>query len=245
MIRRASATVNRAAALALWGLGAGAAGAAAQDCPLTVTEPFTPPADAAAPGAPRIRSIRFEGQRAVGAAALGRRMEMKPARFWRSSRRSVYSEAAWAADHRRLCDLLREEGYVTAAVGPPEVQRLAALTGASAEVTLRIPVREGPRYRAGSVDVAGVPAVETEAARGAIEPGSVYRHGDLVAALDEMRLAAGRRGHATWSAAITMDPQPGAAVVDVKVRVDEGPPWLVGRIAFQGAPGTRDETLRR
>src|SRR5262245_53240437 len=133
IIGRVSAPVKRAARrrsmarsarLALTVLFAGPVGAAAQECALTVTEPFAPASVTAPKNAPRVRDIRFEGQVLVSAAALSRRMELKPARVWRSSRRSVYTEEAWAADHRRLCDLLRDQGLVAAAIGPPELVAL-------------------------------------------------------------------------------------------------------------------------
>src|SRR5688572_20598608 len=176
-------------ALALILLVSSLSAAAAQDCPLTVTEPFQPPVAAATPSGPRIRAIRFEGPRAVSAAALGRRMEMKPARFWRSRRRSVYSEEAWAADHRRLCDLYRQHGHLTAAVGPPVVVPATPAAAGPTEVTLRIPVREGPPYRLAGLSIGGVPLSEAEDVRGGtgLRPGDVYRHDRLVTALDETR----------------------------------------------------------
>jgi outer membrane protein assembly factor BamA len=114
-------------------------------------------------------------------------------------------------------------------------------------VTLRIPVREGPAYRLRNVGLTGPPGSEAEAARERMDlrQGDLYRHGRLLEALGELRREAGRRGQATWSATVTLTPQPAAGVVDVTVSVNEGPAWSVGRIAFRGARRTRDGTLRR
>lgn len=234
-----------AASLAL----AAAEAARAQECALALTHPWPTAASAPPPpsAGPRIRSIRFRGQRGLTASALRARMEMKPARFWRSSRRSLYSEQAWTGDHRRLCDLYRDAGYVTASLGPPEVVAHAKPSG-PAEVSLSIPVREGPRYRLGGLQVEGVTGWDPsgDAETFDLRPGDVYRHGRVLEGLDTLRRAAGRQGHAAWSALITFSPRPGPELfVDVTAQVQEGLPWLVGRIVFRGAPRTRDLTLRR
>jgi outer membrane protein assembly complex protein YaeT len=257
MIGRAPAAVNhrrssRIGGLAWLGvpLAVAAVDARAQECPLVLEHPpAAPAAVAAAPStpAPQVRAIRFTGVE-LDASRLRGRMRTKEARFWRPAGSTAYSAAAWAEDHRRLCELYREEGHVTATVGPPEVVE-APSRGGPGEVSLVIPVREGPRYRVGSVDVAGVtPGDEAgSAAAMGLSPGGEYRHALVRAGLESLRRRAGRRGHATWSSLVTLSPRsaPEGAVVDVAVQVSEGPPWFVGRIGFRGARTTRDATLRR
>ena len=110
--------------------------ASAQECPTSVPlAPVTRPADAATPAASRegptarVAKIRFVGNRAVGAGRLRRAMATKAMRLGRSAEATTWDSARWAEDHRRLCAVLRNEGYVTARVGPPEVADAPATAG--------------------------------------------------------------------------------------------------------------------
>lgn len=227
-------------------LALAASAAAAQDCPREITFPEAPATGAGAPpDAPRIRAIDFAGNSAVGDSALRRAMLMKAYRFWRSRRRTRYSPDRWPVDQARLCDLYRQHGFVAAAVGPPEVMP-ARGDGSERWVALRVPVREGPRFAMGELRVDAGPLFSADEARAAfdVRPGP-YRHAAIREGLERVRRAYARRGHATFSGTAALKPRPSEAVVDVEVRVQEGRPWFVGRIAFSGHGRTREATLRR
>ena len=231
------------------------AAAGAQDCPLEV--PFAAPVqrvDAAGTGAPgdapaTVAAIRFTGNRAVGSGRLRRAMETRPARLGRPAEASRYRPSRWEEDHRRLCDVLRREGFVTARVGPPEVTDApgAGSPAAARRVVLTISVAEGPRYRMGTLTLEGVATMDVAEARAlfAVDAGDTYAHEDVRAGVEALRRASAARGYAQWTATAVLRPDGERGQVDVAVRVEEGVPVFVGRIVFSGHRDTLTQVLRR
>jgi outer membrane protein assembly factor BamA len=204
--------------------------ARAQDCPLAVPiESSLQQADVPQKGATdeapaRVVKIRFIGNSAVGAGRLRRAMTLRTPRLGRPAEASRYVPSRWEGEHRRLCDVLRGEGFVTARVGPPEVTDApgARAPGAPRSVVLTIPIAEGPRYRLGTFALDGVSALdEAEArARFVVEPGEPYAHDAVQEGLAALRRAYAGRGHAQWTATTVLRPHAERGVVDVTVRVE-------------------------
>jgi outer membrane protein insertion porin family len=231
------------------------AAVSAQDCPLSVS--LAPPvqrvdaAGAAAPDDPlaAVTAIRFSGNRAVASGRLRRAMQTRPARLGRPADASRYGPSRWDVEHRRLCDVLREEGFVTARVGPPEVTDApgASGPGAARRVVLTIPVVEGSRYRMGALTLEGVTSMDVAEARALfpVEADGTYAHEDVREGLEALRRASAARGYAQWTATTVLRPDAGRGLVDVTVQVEEGVPVFVGRIVFSGHRETLTQVLRR
>ncbi|HUG53797.1 MAG TPA: POTRA domain-containing protein [Vicinamibacteria bacterium] len=239
----AARAAGRACAIAL--VVAQVRAAPAQECPTVLAElgdPSLPRGGGGDAGGPRVEAVEFVGNRALGDGRLARRMEIKPHRFWRRRGGNAFSAARWRADHRRLCDLHREHGFVTAAVGPPEVT-----PAGEGSVRLRVPVREGARYRMGTLAVEGTTALEAAEARALfdVDRGGRYAHRAIGEGYRRLRRWYGRRGFAAWSATTTLEPRKGTGEVDVTLSVQEGPRAFVGRIELSGNTRTRDSLLRR
>lgn len=229
----------------------------AQQCPTELPlEPWAqrsdaqapaPARDAQAPPRAQAAEIRFVGNRAIGAGRLRAAMATKQERLGRSAEASRYDPAGWTEDHRRLCAVLRDEGYVTAGVGPPEVADVPPRPGGSRRVVLTIPVEEGPRYGMGGLAFEGLSLVREDEARALfdVRPDEPYRHTPVEEGLHALRRRYASRGYAEWTATAVLRPDAARGAADVLVRVEEGAPRFVGRILFGGHRGTLDATLRR
>jgi outer membrane protein insertion porin family len=140
-------------------------------------------------------------------------------------------------------------------------------------VQLRIPVYEGRRYRVGTIGFEGQTIVRTEALQSIfkLKPGAWYRQQRLRDGLTKAREIYGSIGHmeftgypdlkrrdvpadgdgspadpAAAAAAVSAAEATGApAVVDVVMRLSEGPRYVINRIAFKGNTVTRDDVIRR
>jgi outer membrane protein insertion porin family len=142
-------------------------------------------------------------------------------------------------------------------------------------VQLRIPVYEGRRYKVGALAFEGQTIVRTEALQGIfkLKPGAWYRQQRIRDGLNKAREIYGSVGHMEFTgypdlkrrdvpdpnaagttpglpadaaaASATAAAETGPAVVDVVMRLTEGPRYVINRIAFKGNTITRDEVIRR
>jgi outer membrane protein insertion porin family len=116
----------------------------------------------------KIREIEFDGNKAITDGKLRRQMKENKASggllFFRGS--GTYQEAKFAEDAERVVAYYRDRGYITANVGQPELVKLAdSSDGKTRYVKLKIPIREGSRYRIGDFGFDGVKVVKPEALR--------------------------------------------------------------------------------
>ena len=115
----------------------------------------------------RIRDIEFVGNQAFGDSTLSRKMKDNKAKkgliFMTLFRSATYKEDKYEEDAEKVAAYYREQGYVRARVGNPEVRTLAdEKDGKTRWIELRIPVTEGPRYRVGTLDFAGNTVVKSD-----------------------------------------------------------------------------------
>jgi outer membrane protein insertion porin family len=218
-----------------------------------------------------IRDVAFIGNRAVADADLAKVLKNNRPQGLLSlvTSRGAYNETTFADDAQRVEDYYRNQGYVAVRIGQPEVRTLDdAADGKTRYVQLRIPVYEGRRYRVGTIGFEGQTIVRTEALQAIfkLKPGAWYRHDRIRAGLDKAREIYGSIGHMEFTgfpdlkrrdepaegepAGTTPPPAPpapeaGPAIVDVVVRLSEGPRYVINRIAFKGNTVTRDDVIRR
>jgi outer membrane protein insertion porin family len=211
-----------------------------------------------------IRDVAFIGNRAVPDAALRRVLKDNRPQGLLSlvTSRGAYNEATFADDAQRVEDYYRDHGYVAVRVGQPEVRALDdSPDGATRFVQLRIPVYEGRRYRVGTVGFEGHTLVRTEALQSIfkLKPGAWYRQQRVRDGLVKAREIYGSIGHMEFTGFpdlkrrdLPADGPPTAppdqdapAIVDVVLRITEGPRYLINRITFKGNTTTHDEVIRR
>ena len=115
----------------------------------------------------RIRDIEFIGNQAFSDRTLARKMKENKAKkgliFMTLFRSATYKEDRYEEDAEKVAAFYREEGYVRARVGNPEVRTVRdEKDGKTRWIQLRIPVTEGPRYRLGEFKFEGNAVVKSE-----------------------------------------------------------------------------------
>ncbi|OFW06080.1 MAG: outer membrane protein assembly factor BamA [Acidobacteria bacterium RIFCSPLOWO2_02_FULL_68_18] len=215
----------------------------------------------------KIRDIEFIGNTARSDRSLRKKMkenkEPNPFFGW-ITRGGTYKEDKYEADADLVQAYYRQEGYVRAQIGQPEVRVLQnSGDGKTRWIQLRIPVTEGPRYRVGEFGIEGNTVVKGEALRPlfAVQKGEWYNEKKVRDGLIKARELYGAGGYMEFTgfpdlkpsdepeenvpAALAAPPPPGPPTVDVTMRLQEGQQYFVNRITFVGNSSTRDNVIRR
>jgi outer membrane protein insertion porin family len=215
----------------------------------------------------KIREVEFVGNTAKSDGTLRRRMKdnKTPNPFWGwITRGGTYQEAKFEADADLVLSYYRNEGYLRAQVGQPEVETLEdSADGETRWIRLRIPVTEGPRYRVGEFSIAGNTIVKSEALAPLfeVEKGEWFNEKDVRDGLVKAREIYGTGGYMEFTGfpdyefsdepdpnvpdALAAPPSAGPPTVNVTMRLQEGPQYFVNRITFVGNTTTRDNVIRR
>ncbi len=186
----------------------------------------------------------------------------------------TYKEAKFDEDAEKLVSFYRDHGYVKANVGVPELTVLSDSDDKKTRyIELKIPVTEGERYKVGTFEVAGNTVVKTDYLKPLFktEPGEFYSEKKIRKGMEKAREVYGAGGYFEFTgfpeykfrdepnpnepeapASIAApEPEQGAdsgedkAVVDVTMRMVEGPQFFVNRITFTGNTTTHDNVIRR
>ena len=211
----------------------------------------------------RVADISFVGNEQMSERSLKRQMKQtkEPWLFSFITGRGTYKPFAYEQDAVALEAHYRNNGYIEARVGQPELEYLDVTDdGQTRSVRLRIPVSEGERYRVGTVTIEGEEVViEGTVARifEDLRPGRYYSEKDVREAFETAREVYGSLGYYQMTGFPDLmsrtDPQPeglpllidGDPVVDVTIHVQEGEQYLVNRITFVGNNTTHDDVIRR
>jgi outer membrane protein insertion porin family len=203
-----------------------------------------------------IRDVAFIGNRAVDRGQLLSALKWnKPEHLFSfATSRGRYDPNRFAEDASRVEDLYRDLGFVEARVDAAQVRSLdTSQDGAIQWVQLRVPVREGARYRVGTLSFEGNSVVQTAALRPLFEtkPGDWYSQRQIREAFEKARDLYGAGGYIEFTAFPDLQPRTmqegdkGPPLVDVTVRITEGDQYLVNRLSFTGNTTTRDGVIRR
>jgi outer membrane protein insertion porin family len=186
----------------------------------------------------------------------------------------TYKEVKFDEDAEKLVSFYREHGYIKANVGVPELTVLSDSDDQKTRyIELKIPVTEGERYKVGSFDVAGNTVVKTDYLKPLFKTnvGEFYSEKKIRKGMEKAREIYGAGGYfeftgfpeykfhdepnpnepaapAALAAPEPVDGQAGEAdkaVVDVTLRMVEGPQFFINRIIFTGNTTTHDNVIRR
>lgn len=201
-----------------------------------------------------VEAVRFDGNLGVSAEELrgalrGTRVRrLLPGipglwrgwpRRWRGWRlHPPYSESAIQADLERLRSFYLSQGYFEARVS------LADVDWANNAATVTFNAEAGPRYRIRQVEMAGEQPAETPALRTDGSFGARELCRCLLAAQRESE----KEGELEFAAQVNLEPARSRATpdeVDLRVQIETGPAYRVGRIEFFGHHHFSDLTLRR
>jgi outer membrane protein insertion porin family len=215
----------------------------------------------------KIRRIEFLGNSAKSDRTLRRKMKdnkpPNPFIGW-ITRGGTYKADKYEADADLVQSYYRNEGYVRAQIGQPEIRTLQnSQDGKTRWIELRIPVTEGARYRMGELAIDGNTVVKSEALMPLFEikAGEWYNEKKFRDGLIKAREIYGAGGYMEFTgfpdlklsdepegnvpAALAAPPAPGPPTADVTMRLQEGQQYFVNRITFVGNTTTRDNVIRR
>jgi outer membrane protein insertion porin family len=213
----------------------------------------------------KIRDVEFVGNQAVSDGKLNGKMKENKARGLLSfiTGGGTYQEAKFAEDAEMVTEYYRDEGYIEARIGNPELKVMEDSTdGKIRWVQLVVPVTEGRRYRVGEVSIAGNEVVKGEALTPLfkLKPGDYYEEKKVRKGFEKAREVYGAGGFFEFTGYPDLKPREadgaspapakpatirGAPVVDVTLRMQEGKQYFVNRITFVGNNTTRDNVVRR
>jgi outer membrane protein insertion porin family len=203
-----------------------------------------------------IRDVEFVGNRVFDDATLARVMKEHKAQGLLSfvTGAGTYREDKFAEDAENVEDYYRDHGFIAARVGQPVLRALDdSPDGATRWVQMRIPVTEGESYTIGTVTFDGNRIVTSDALRTLfkLKEGQRYEQRAIRKGLEKARELYGSAGHMEFTAFPDLTPRTetrdgaGVPIVDVVMRVTEGPQYFVNRITFTGNHTTRDNVIRR
>lgn len=188
-----------------------------------------------------LRSLRFAGNEAFGEDRLRKLTATQPRSRWVPGSGHLVDEVL-EADLENLRSFYALQGYWQAQVGPAEIE--TDLEQRSLDVV--IPVSEGPRRRVASLVIEGgselPPDVLPEELP--LEEGGPFHPRRVEDTVEQLRLAYQAAGY-EW---VQISPQLewlDDTLVEVTLRVLEGPRMLLDRLVLRGNQKTRPEVLRR
>jgi outer membrane protein insertion porin family len=214
----------------------------------------------------KIRDVDFVGNVAKSDGTLRRKMKNNktPGFFGFITRGGTYKPGLFEMDADLIQAYYRDEGYVQAQVGQPEIKVLEeSVDGDTRWVQLVIPVTEGERFRVGSFSIDGNKVVRTEALEPIFEVavGEWYSESSVREGLVKAQELYGAGGYMEFTGfpdivpiddgsglvpdAIAAPPSGDPPTVDVTMRLQEGEQYLVNRMTFVGNTTTRDNVIRR
>ena len=161
----------------------------------------------------QVHEIDFIGNEAMSDGRLRGKMKKIKQRWWLSwmTGRGTYKPEEYEEDAVAIEAYYRDEGYITAQVGQPELDYLdLSEDGETRGLRLRIPVDEGERYRIGEVDFAGNEILLEVGLRRIfedIEPGNYYSEGDVRKGFDDARELYGSLGYYEMTLAPELTPR--------------------------------------
>lgn len=191
-----------------------------------------------------LRQVRFSGNEQYSDGRLMELIETKPAGVLTalplvSGGRLV--DATLSSDLDNLRAFYALEGYVDAEVGPPEVERR------DGGLFVTIPVEEGPRQQVAELTLHGVEAFDPEELRDEmpLRAGGPFHPRLLENSLNRIRSRYDRQGYDAVRVSASTDWNPEHTLVDVDVRVLEGPQTVVDQVIVRGNRRTATEVVRR
>jgi outer membrane protein insertion porin family len=160
----------------------------------------------------RIRDVDFVGNSAVTDRALSRKMKENKEKgfFGFITGGGTYKEDKFAEDAQLITDAYRDQGYIMAQVGQPQMKTLEdSVDGRTRWIQLQVPVTEGKKYAVGNFDFEGNKVVKSEALRPLfkIEKGETYSQKKVKKGLEKAQEVYGSGGYFEFTAYPDLKPR--------------------------------------
>ncbi len=210
----------------------------------------------------QVGKIEFTGNEHVSSRILRASMKnLKPigipkSIFLENLFSRTYDASKLEEDSERVRQAYRDRGYFRASVADPQTHLrnesgLSFLTfrpRKGKRIDILMPIDEGGRYRLGAINFSGNKAVSNVKALRAQfseKDGDWFNATVFSKGLENLRKAYGQLGYINFAAIPTPAIDEAKHVVSWTIDIDEGKPFFVSRIEFQGNTVTRDFVIRR
>lgn len=177
-----------------------------------------------------LRDVRFTGNEGVSASQLAALMTTGEKRLVVAGSGRLVDEVL-AADLDNVRSYYALAGWTQAKVGPPEVAE-----GGERGLVLTIPIDEGPRTRVVDLTIDGVKSLDAAALRKALplQAGGPFHPRLLDETLDLVRGRYESEGYPYAQVSATTDWNEDHTLVDVALRVMEGPQQVAANVIVRG-----------
>jgi len=210
----------------------------------------------------KVGEIRFTGNEHIGSLPLRRAMKnLKPigipySVIFENLFSQTFDASKLEEDTERVRQAYRDKGYYNAAIEEPKTQirdegGLNLFTfrpNKGKRIDILMPIEEGARYRLGSITFTGNKAVaNAKALRGTfpLKDGDLFNATMMGKGLENLKKAYGQMGYINFGAIPKPVFDEQKKTVSMDIDIDEGKPFYVSRIEFQGNTITRDKVIRR
>ncbi|HUX44762.1 MAG TPA: outer membrane protein assembly factor BamA [Terracidiphilus sp.] len=210
----------------------------------------------------KVGRIRFTGNQHLTSRYLRRSMkDLRPigipySLIFENLFPRTFDSSKLQDDTERVRFAYRDKGYYNAAVEEPKTQIrdqgglnwFTFQPNKGKRIDILLPIEEGDRYRLGTITFTGNKAVtNVRALRAtfAIKDGDWFNATMIGKGLENLKKAYGALGYINFGAIPKPIFNEKNKTVSLEVDIDEGKPFYVSRIEFQGNTITRDRVIRR
>lgn len=210
----------------------------------------------------KVGAIKFAGNEHMSALVLRRSMKnLKPigipySMIFEDLFAQSFDAGKLEEDSERVRQAYRDKGYANAAVETPKTQIrdqgglnwFTFRPNHGKRIDILLPIEEGDRYRLGSITFTGNKAITNQKALRstfAVKDGDWFNATMIGKGLESLKKAYGQLGYINFGAIPKPVYDDQKKTVSFVVDVDEGKPFYVSRIEFQGNTITRDRVIRR
>jgi outer membrane protein insertion porin family len=210
----------------------------------------------------KVGNITFTGNQHLNRISLRRAMKnLRPVGipysvFFEDLFAKTYDASKLEEDTERVRQAYRDKGYANAAIEQPQTQIrdegglnwFTFRPNRGKRIDILMPVEEGGRYRLGSITFTGnahVPNVRALRGTFAIKDGDWFNATAVGKGLENLKKAYGQLGYINFGAIPKLSYDEQKKTVSMNIDIDEGKPFYVSRIEFQGNTITRDRVIRR
>jgi len=210
----------------------------------------------------KVGNIQFTGNEHMGQRELRRSMKnLKPigvphSLILEDLFARTYDASKLEEDSERVRQAYRDKGYYAAAIEDPKTQIrdqgglnwFTFRPNKGKRIDILMPVEEGARYRLGTITFTGNKAVRNERALRAtfdVKDGDWFNATMIGKGLDNLKKAYGQLGYINFGAIPKPVFDEAKKTVSLQIDIDEGKPFYVSRIEFEGNTITRDKVIRR
>jgi len=210
----------------------------------------------------KVGQIKFTGNQHLSGLLLRRSMKnLKPIGIpysivFENLFAQTFDASKLEEDTERVRLAYRDKGYYNAAIEEPKTQIrdqgglnwFTFRPNKGKRIDILMPIEEGARYRLGTITFTGNKAVSNvKALRAtfAVKDGDWFNATLISKGLENLKKAYGQLGYINFGAIPKPVYDEQKKTVSLDIDIDEGKPFYVSRIEFQGNTITRDKVIRR